>query len=305
MSAEAALPLDEALSSYVAALAHRSADDARVSVLLSRLGLAGQPPVTARQAGDTLGVSGERIRQLVAALNRRRDSGCPFPYLPQLDLALSAVAQALPLESDDVPRILVEAGVLAQSFCLESLLAAATFLNRCLPFEIDRSSGRPVLVPLGRSGTFKADATAAAHARRRIRQSGAASLADLAAELRRKGVLSTRRQLRLTLEWRDEFLIESGHWIRFRRDDTQSSFVQTSLRMLAVSSPLPVDALRAGLARGCKSGRSPIPAPTPVLEGVYRDSPWFSVDVHGSVSPRDPSMQPQPPNLTGLRLTSR
>ena len=286
---ESALLLEDALASYVAALIGRQVNDPRVAAVLSRLGLTGQPAVTAKQAGETIGVSGERMRQLVRTVTARRQGGPPIPYLPQLDSALTTVAQVLPIPSDDVGPLLLDAGITARSFSFESLTSAATFANRSLPFDVIGAHGETLLVRSGLGQRRPVDASVAALARHAIRQAGAVSIAQLAVSARKGGLLTAQARLLQAFERMPEFDVDKEHWVRLPGDHWQSSFVRSSLRMLAVTSPMHVQTLRQGLTRRSGFRRLPAPPPASVLELVYQASPWFSVDYGGLISPVDPA----------------
>lgn len=289
VATDAGLPLEDALARYVAALAGREVEDVRVQALLARFGLAGAPPLTLQEAGALLGVTGERIRQLAAGLVRNRASSCPFPYLPQVDVALTTVAGVLPLRGPEVGPLLMDAGVAAGPFSIESLAAAAAFLGRPLPFTVSTSRGETVVLALRTGGVVGQESEVAAAARRLARRCGAATVAELAPELRAAGVLATRRQVLLALEQLDDVAFGTGGWFWLRGDHTSGTFVRASLRMLAVKAPLPLASLREGLCRRCTFRRLPAPPPETVLREVYAASPFFVVGPDGAIAPRDPA----------------
>lgn len=64
----------------------------RLEVLLARTGLDGQAPITAVEAGDRVGVSHQRIGQIVEQLHYHDDRAAPprAVWMPQLDAAMGS-----------------------------------------------------------------------------------------------------------------------------------------------------------------------------------------------------------------------
>ncbi|MGH9178787.1 MAG: hypothetical protein ACRD0N_09575, partial [Acidimicrobiales bacterium] len=139
--------LEEALASQVARAGRGRLGQARVAALVARLGLRGKPPLTLAEAGRLAGLTGERVRQLEVRLRKQlAEAGSAAP-LPQLDAALAAVARAAPLPAAAVGRLLVDAGITAAPFCVESLARAADLFGRGLPFVVSGSGPGAVVLP--------------------------------------------------------------------------------------------------------------------------------------------------------------
>lgn len=87
LGAQAALIPAQAVSQYVEAVSGQHG--ARLAALLARTGLGGKDPVTGADAGAQLGVTQQRISQIVQQLHRRRDLACPPAgiWMPQLETA--------------------------------------------------------------------------------------------------------------------------------------------------------------------------------------------------------------------------
>jgi len=84
----AVLPLAAAVAGYVEAISGQHG--IRLEVLLARTGLGGGEPILLREAAASLGVSGERIRQIVGQLYRHLGRARPPAgiWLPQVDTAI-------------------------------------------------------------------------------------------------------------------------------------------------------------------------------------------------------------------------
>ena len=84
---QAKLSLLDAISQYVEAVSGQHGD--RLEALLARTGLNGRNPITGAEAARRLGVSHQRMNQIVQQLYRARDRACPPEgiWMPQLDAA--------------------------------------------------------------------------------------------------------------------------------------------------------------------------------------------------------------------------
>ena len=241
-----------------------------------------------------MGLSGERVRQLENRLRAERGRDLPRPPLPQLDAALAAVARATPLPAPAVGTLLLEAGLTAVPFSADSLVRVARWLGRDLPFVMSGDGCDAVLLP-------RAAARAAAHAeliearaRRQVERCGAATLASLGDELAGEGVIVSGRQLRIVLEGSGTFVVVAPRWFSFSDARATGAFVRACRRMLAVTSPLPVESLHSGLCRHNSFRRLPPPPPIRVLAEAFSCHPCFVVE-DGLVS----SAQSLHPSIVG------
>lgn len=278
--------LEEALATHVAALGRNQLERRRLEAVLDRLGLRGRPPLTLAEAGRRAGLSGERVRQLESRVRKQHAAGAA-PPLPQLDAALDAVARAVPLPADRVADLLRQAGLTAGSFSAQSLMSAADLLGRPLPFVVTGSADSAVLLPQGAASAAAHASVIESRARRQVERTGASTVDALAEELEDEGIQVSSRQLRVVLESCTKAKVRSDGWFWFHRAGNGGAFVRATLRMLAVTSPLPVASLHDGLRRHNSFRRRPAPPPLDVLLGVYEDHPGFVV-VGAEVSSRNP-----------------
>jgi hypothetical protein len=117
-----------------------------VDAVVMRLGLDGRPPMTLEAAGERLGVTRERIRQIVGKA-RETVTGRVI-VTPALDKAVSIIAESVPLSETACNDAWLREGVVGEDFSLISLIAAADFIGRELDFAVDESGGEPFAVPI-------------------------------------------------------------------------------------------------------------------------------------------------------------
>lgn len=278
--------LEEALAAHVASLGRNRLERRRLEAVLDRMGLRGRPPLTLAEAGRVAGLSGERVRQLESRLRKQHATG-GAPPLPQLDAALAAVARALPLPASAVGVLLHGAGLTARPFSAESLLSAAELLSRELPFVVSGTGTHAVLLPRVAAAAAAHAVVIEARARRQVERSGASTVEALALELADEGIAVSRCQLQVVLETCTAAEVRPDGWFWFVAAKATGAFVRASRRMLAVTSPLPVDSLHDGLRRHNSFRRLPPPPPVAVLAEVYAAHPAFEVSA-GLVSPIEP-----------------
>lgn len=85
----AALPLELAVTGFIEAIS--SQHGVRLDMLLACTGLNGRDPITQREVATVLGVSDQRVSQIVAQLYRQRDKVTPSGgiWMPQADAAVA------------------------------------------------------------------------------------------------------------------------------------------------------------------------------------------------------------------------
>ncbi|HVE47256.1 MAG TPA: sigma factor-like helix-turn-helix DNA-binding protein [Acidimicrobiales bacterium] len=275
----ASMPLEEALAGYVEGLIGLSSSDAQLEVVLARLGLRGDPPTSLQEAGDLVGLTRERVRQLESkAVDRRRVAACPVPYVPQLDAALARVAEALPLAARDLPRFLFEAGITgSSSFGVESLTSAAAFLGRKVPFDLVGSGAEAVLISPDTVILRGQETRIRSIARAQVAKSGASNCMEVARELGEEADILDYDLLALIVRSTDGAVMGDAGWFWFVDSDSANSpFIKVSLGMLAVTTPLSIRSLLGGLRRRAAFRRLAVP-PAHVLDSVYATHPSFVV----------------------------
>ncbi|MFP5376621.1 MAG: hypothetical protein ACLGIO_07570, partial [Acidimicrobiia bacterium] len=279
-------PLEDALAGHVAALAGHRLPRRHLDAVLDRLGVRGRPPLTLAEAGRVAGLSGERVRQLEARLRKEQAAAQPPPP-PELDEALAAVAEAVPVGASGVPEVLRRAGLTRRPFSAESLVAAARLLGRAVPFAVSGVGPGAALFPPAVAEAAARAPLIEARARRQVERTGATTLAALGAELAEEEVDVPPRHLEVVVRGCTAAVVRGDGWLWFADGSCAGAFVRASRRMLAVNTPLPVESLHEGLRRHNAFRRRPPPPPVEVLAEVYDDHPGFCV-ADGLVTPTVP-----------------
>lgn len=277
-------PVDLAIRNFVQALS--GLEGIRLEALLARLGVDGEPKRTLQEAGDMIGVSRERIRQIEA----KAKEGLPSHpiFMPSLDDAMDLIAEAAPIAADEAAHLLQERGLSTIPFHPRSLLAAAELGRRPATFEMER---------LPRGERVVTNSTLA-HARRIIsvaaRQAGSIGISNVAeatAALLADGVNVPESEVRDVLEHHSdaEFLTEDWFWMSERSPD-RNRLRNVTRAMLSVASPLSVSTIREGARRRYRFFGLTIVPPRNVLLHFFRAHPEFVVkaaDTIGSMTPLD------------------
>lgn len=99
-----------------------------LNAMALRIGLAGDPPMTLEEVGRRLGVTRERVRQVMAKHVSLPD--CLRPYLPQLDRASALLHELAPASAEELSALLHREGLTSGRASFESLRAAAVFTGR-------------------------------------------------------------------------------------------------------------------------------------------------------------------------------
>jgi hypothetical protein len=230
--------LDEVLASGLDA-----SESGRTAVML-RLGLGGQPPTTLAAAGDAVGVTRERVRQLV---KRFIDAvGDKQPWTPVLKKVLKVVAEGAPVMAADAEQLLLEKRLVETRFSISSLLSAAQVFGLEAGFEYDHESGA-----VYRSGMLVSPRVVASEARRLTTHWGAATVDALRAELAdRNGGEVDPSVLRILLEslpnfqWLDDE--REWFWIKGTRRNRLLNQVE---KIMSVAGSIEIGELREGAGR--------------------------------------------------------
>lgn len=209
-----------------------------------RLGLVGEPPVTLAEAGDAVGLTRERVRQLE---RRFRDLVAQtHPWTPVLDKALRAVEHAVPATEAGIVGLLTEKGIVSRNFSIGSLISAARVFDREFVFHNDDESR----VVYSRGATLSPQLVAS-EARRLTTHWGASTIETLRLELAERGVGDADPALmRLVLEsvpgfsWLDDD--KEWFWVK---DAPRNRLLNQVEKVMSVAGAIPIGELREGVGR--------------------------------------------------------
>jgi hypothetical protein len=245
------------------------AHDRNSGIVVRHYGLDGKGGANFQAIGREVGLSRERVRQIVSEADPRwyfRSGG-----LPALERVIGIVTTSLPAPAASVETRLRAEGVTAQLFRLEGIIEIAALLQCKAPFRVTRLKGKRFVV----GHEFPRFQDIVSTARRSVRRHGMALLTECLPQDRKarygqresallEEVLSAQKDFR----WLDR---QAG-W--FWLSDVRMNRVVNRIRkMFAVADSLEIAEIRAGLAR-----MGDPPAPDAILLEFCRQMPELSVE---------------------------
>lgn len=265
-----------------------SVSGSRRDAIMMRLGWKGTAPVTLEEAGQSIGVTRERIRQLEV---RTRKSLPSAPLLvPALERALSALVNAAPLQVETAVQLLSQCNLTRLHFEPQSVIAAATDLG--LQPQVCLTETKGLMLVTSTEGSSSV-ARILSVARRKSGASGAVSCADVAAVISRDSQTecSSDEVVRVLSASPSFRQILSGWFWATDIAPGRSRLVNLCRKMLSVTSPISVDCLRDGMKRVFTFRNSSSPSrfelrvpPRAVLEELLKAHPDFSMNGDSRVS---------------------
>jgi len=234
----------------------------QLTALSARLGLAGQGSLTLAEAGATVGLTRERVRQLESRL--REHAACRKHPFPAVRGALRRAERIVPAPSSQVTSALAGAGLVPDGYRVSSLLHIADVLgleHKLCEFETS---------VVRASDVDKAQETLKL-ARRVMRRDGVGNVVRVAKELTpTAGAASARRLLSVHPEvsWLDA----GRSW--FLLAGTRSRAGGLLGKMLSARCPLTFAEVHEGLHRASK----PVLVSRHVVANLCETFPWLVVD---------------------------
>jgi hypothetical protein len=277
----AALPLEDQLGEFLHALSRF--DGARLSALVDRLGWGGKPCITLEEAGERLGVTRERMRQLQEKVSGRFGA-ISFPvFMPALDEALRALAEASPISVGLAAMLLKQKGISATEFHPESVIAAAVSCGRKPPIRLQTvKKGRTIVTAAAIRG---ADAILGT-AYRQAHASGASNVSEVVAEMTANNITVDDAAVRYVLREVSDVQFLEQEWFCHRPTNPERDRLRNVTRkILSVASPIELGVIREGVRReyryrghrGIKTWSLLVP-PRSVLRAYYDAHPEFIVE---------------------------
>jgi hypothetical protein len=286
----AALPLEAQLGEFLRALSRFEGE--RLRALIDRFGWGGSAPITLEEAGERLGITRERMRQLQEKVTTRLKA-ISFPaYLPALDEALTVLAEASPLNVELAAVLLKEKGISSVSFHPECLIAAASACGRKPPIRIQTVKKRTIVA----ASEFQHANAILRVAYRQAHASGASNVAEVVAEMAAERIPVDDGVVRRALGEFSEVEFLGEDWFYHRPANPERDRLRNVTRkMLSVASPIELGVIREGIRReyryrghrGVKTWSLLVP-PRWVLRAYYEAHPEFVIDQDDMVKPVDP-----------------
>lgn len=261
------VPLQEELDQIIDAALDASASG-RTAVKL-RLGFGGESPTTLSEAGESVGLTRERVRQLE---KRFTDTiVASTPWTPVLDKVLKVIAKAAPASANDTEQLLSDKALVRGSFSIQSLLSAARVFGRDVGFEYDSEAG-----VIFRDGSGLSPRLVSSEARRLTTHWGAATLDALAAELADRGATDAAL-LRVLLETVPnlQWLDDEKEWFWVKGTNRNRLLNQVE-KIMSVAGSIEIGELREGVGRFHRMGG--FRPPREVLARLCEQSGFYSRD---------------------------
>lgn len=244
-------------------------------------GFDGKGGANFQRIGDEVGLTRERVRQIVSDADPRQYF--KLSGIPTLERVIAAVGANLPGRAADIEAAVQAKGLTLSLFRLEGMIAIAALLRRTAGFRVTSFNETRYAV----RADYPRFQDVVASARQKVRRYGMMSLAScLTAKpkssdnQREADLLRTIFSAQTDFRWLDR---EAG-WFWF--SDTSNNRVANRIRkMLAVANPLKISEMRAGLARMGE----PL-APNQTLLEFCRQLPGLSV--HGETVRATAEIQP-------------
>jgi hypothetical protein len=224
----------------------------RNEYIVSRhFGFDGRGGANFRIVGDEVGLTRERVRQIVQEAGTRNHGENENPGA--LNQAIVAITSRMPAEASEIEAMLAETGVtarafrMAETFRIEGIVNSARLLDVRLPFSFRVLGKARFVVP----PDYPAFKDLLRKARDIVRRTGMASIAnllspgaDMEVARRERSVVEAVLATDKHFQWLDE---PSG-WFWFSR--ISGNLVLRRIRkMLCVARTLQVEDIRAGLTR--------------------------------------------------------
>jgi len=207
----------------------------------------GEGACTLEEAGKGIGLTRERVRQLVRKFVEQIE-GRGRLHLPTLDRVLSIVASLTPAPASLIEARLVEGGLTSKPFRLEGVLELAPLVSRRHDLVLELVGNARLLLKTGQEELPKKIVSAA----RRITQHwGIGRVADVAETGAEKaGQPAPESIVTTVLLAQDDFewLEESGGWF-WLTSVPRNRVVNQIRKMLSAVAAVPIAELRHGVSR--------------------------------------------------------
>jgi hypothetical protein len=285
-----ALPLESQLGEFMRALSRFEGE--RLRALIDRFGWGGKPPITLEEAGERLHITRERVRQLQEKVSNRM-AVISFPvFMPALDEALRALAEASPLSVDSAGAFLKKRGISSIEFDPECVIAAAITCGRTPPIQLQTVKKKTIVA----AAAIQDADTILRVAYRQAHASGASNVGEVTAEMTADKITVDEGAVRHVLRAFSEVQFLEEEWFCHRPANPERDRLRNVTRkMLSVASPIELGVIREGLRReyryrghrGVKTWSLLVP-PRSVLRAYYQAHPEFIVEDGDMVKPVEP-----------------
>ena len=236
-------------------------------------GFDGRDAGSLQAVGNEIGLTRERVRQIVTASSARLSTGRPVS--PTLDRTIAFVVDRMPAAAGEIEAELQFQRLTSGLFRLEGVVKAAELLGMRRPFSITEVKGERLV----HARDIPSVDRIARIARRVVSRWGMATLSNVVAEVRKvESGVCDRKLVESALACLGDFhwLEQSGGWF-WLSDNRNNPVLNRMRKILSVANPINISELRAGIGRDyrMKKGFSP---PKRVLLEFCRQAPGLRVN---------------------------
>jgi hypothetical protein len=235
-------------------------------------GFDGRGGGTLQTVGEEIGLTRERVRQIVTAASKRLNTGRPVS--PTLDRTIAFVVDRMPAAAGEIEAELRLQRLTSGLFRLEDIIQVAELLARRLPFSITEVNGERLV----HARDVPAVDTIVRIARRLISRWGLATISNVVAEVRKvESDVCDRNLVEIAVPCLEDFhwLEQSADWF-WLSDKPNNPVLNRIRKILSVANPINISELQAGIARHYRMrGLSP---PKRVLLEFCRQAPGLRVN---------------------------
>jgi hypothetical protein len=235
-------------------------------------GFDGRGGSSLQAVGNEIGVTRERVRQIVSAVSE--SLSIRRAVSPTFDRTIAFVVDRMPATVEEIEAGLRSQRLTSGLFRLEGVIKAAELLGRRLPFSITEVKGERLVYPRD----VPSAGTIVLMARRLILRWGMATLSDVVAKVRKveSGVCDQKLVASALVRLRGfHWLERSAGWF-WLSDTPYNPVLKRMKKILSVANPINKSELWAGIRRGPRMrGFSP---PHSILIEFCRQAPGLRVN---------------------------
>lgn len=254
----------------------------------ARLGWLGQPPITLREAGQRIGVTRERIRQLEKVVKTAAARGTW--RLPLLERAVRILTEASPLAASRGAELLRSSGCARRAFHPASLLSLAQVFGCRSDLVIEVFRGHEVVIERRRADDYREALEIAAS---RCDSLGAIPAALLPGLLRAQRLADAPLLAERLLRSSDLFVPLRDDWHALVEPTRVSTVAHFARKMVYASGGVDLPQIEAGVQRvfahrratGRDTFHDEDTPPLPVLAAILGRDPALRAGARGLVEP--------------------
>jgi hypothetical protein len=195
--------------------------------------------------GNEIGVTRERVRQIVTPASERLSTGRPVS--PTLDRTIAFVVDRMPAAAGEIEAELRFQRLTSGLFRLEGVINAAELLGRRLPFSITEVKGERLV----HARDIPSIDRIVRIARRLISLWGMATISNVVADVHKVEPGACDRNLvvsALACQGDFHWLEQSADWF-WLSDNPNNRVLNRIKKILSIANPVNISELRAGIAR--------------------------------------------------------